>query len=152
MSHFSCAPLFPVPHIFLNAGIKHSLCFIYRHFVHSAKSKNNGITHTNPLAVSLQWLNVQSLRVGQQHQVWKSIPHDVRIVIRAYPKLCLLTGTYILQENRARFNQYSVNDCYLLCGAGAKARTHFIAGCSRLEPIRVIFKEQLTTILSRKNP
>ena len=95
-------------------------------------------------------MNVQSLKVGQPHQVWKSIPHDVRIVKRAYPKLCLLTGTYILQENRARFNQYSVRDCCLLCGAGAQTRTHFIAGRSRLEPIRVIFKEQLTTILSRK--
>ena len=96
-------------------------------------------------AVSLQWLNAQSLKVGQPHQVWKSIPHDVRIVKRAYRKLCLLTGTYILQENRARFNQYSVRDCCLLCGAGAETRTYFIAGCSRLEPIRVIFKEQFTT-------
>ena len=80
------------------------------------------------------------------------MPHDVRIVKGAYPKLCLLTGTYILQENRARFSQYSVRDCCLLCGAGAETRTHFIAGCSSLEPIRVIFKEQLTTILSRKRP
>ena len=112
-----------------------------------AKSKKIGITHTNLPAVSLQWLNVQSLKVGQPHHVWKSIPLDVTIVKRAYPKLCLLTGTYILQENRARFKQYSVRDCYLLCGAEAKTRTHFIAGCSRLEPIRVTFKEQLTTIL-----
>ena len=96
-------------------------------------------------AVSLQWLNAQFLKVGQPHQVWKSIPHDVRIVKRAYRKLCLLTGTFILQENRARFKLYSVRDCCLLC-----TRTHFIAGCSRLEPIRVIFKEQFTTILSRK--
>ena len=102
--------------------------------------------------VSLQWLNVQSLKVGQTHQVWKSISHDVRTVKRAYPKLRLLTGTYILQENRARFNQYTFRDGCLLCGAGAETRTHFIAGCSRLEPIRVNFKEQLTTILSRKNP
>ena len=93
--------------------------------------------------ISLQWLNVQSLKVGQTHQVWKAIPYDVRTVKRAYPKLRLLTGTYILQENRARFNQYSVRDCCLFCGAGAETRTHFIAGCSRLEPIRVKYVEQL---------
>ena len=40
----------------------------------------------------------------------------------------------------------------MLCGAGAETRTHFIAGCSRLEPIRVKYIEQLITILSRKNP
>ena len=70
--------------------------------------------------ISLQWLNVQSLKEGQTHQVWKAIPHDVRTVKRAYPKLRLLTGTYILQENRARFNQYTVRDCCLLCGAGPR--------------------------------
>ena len=102
--------------------------------------------------VSLQWLNVQLLKVGQTYQVWKAIPHDVRTVKRAYPNLCLLTGTYILQENRARFNQYTVRDCCLLCRAGAETHTNFIAGCSRLEPIRVKFIEQLITILSRKNP
>ena len=35
--------------------------------------------------VSLQWLNMQSMRVGQVHQVWKFIPHDVRTIKRAYP-------------------------------------------------------------------
>ena len=54
--------------------------------------------------ISLQYLNVQSLKVGQIHHVWKSIPHDSKAVERAYPKLRLLTGTYILQENRSRFN------------------------------------------------
>ena len=57
-----------------------------------------------------------------------------------------------MQENRARFKQYTVRDCCLLCGVGAETRTHFIAGCSRLEHIRVKFIEQLITILNRKNP
>ena len=37
-------------------------------------------------------------------------------------------------------------------GEGAETRAHFIAGCSRLEAVRMIFKAQLNTILSRKNP
>ena len=102
--------------------------------------------------VSLQWLNMQSMRVGQVHQVWKFIPHEVRTIKRAYPKLRLLTGTYILQENRARFGGCSIRECCLLCGEGAETRVHFIAGCSRLEAVRVNFKAQLITILSRKNP
>ena len=47
--------------------------------------------------VSLQWLIMQSIRVGQVHQVWKFIRHDVRTIKRAYPKLRIITGTYILQ-------------------------------------------------------
>ena len=32
--------------------------------------------------VSLQWLNMLSMRVGQVHQVWKLISHDVRTIKR----------------------------------------------------------------------
>ena len=46
----------------------------------------------------------------------------------------------------------SIRECCLLCGEGAETRAHFIAGCSRLEAVRVNFKAQLITILSRKNP
>ena len=95
---------------------------------------------------------MQSMRVGQVHQVWKFIPHDVRTIKRAYPKRRLLTGKYILQENWARFCGCSIRECCLLCGEGAETCAHFIAGCSRLEAVRVNFKTQLTTILSRKNP
>ena len=80
------------------------------------------------------------------------IPHDVRTIKRAYPKLRLLTGTYILQENRTRFGGCSIRECCLLCGEGAETRVHFIAGCYRLEAVRMNFKAQLITILSRKNP
>ena len=59
---------------------------------------------------------------------------------------------YILQENKARFGGCSLRDCCLLCGEGAETRTHFIAGCSRLEAERVNFKDQLSAILSCKNP
>ena len=92
------------------------------------------------------------MRVGRVHQVWKCILHDVRTIKRAYPKPRLLTGTYILQENRARFGGCSLWECCLLCGEGAETRTHFIAGCSRLEAVRVNFRVQLTAILSCKNP
>ena len=34
----------------------------------------------------------------------------------------------------------------------AETRTHFIAGCSRLKAVTVNFKDQLTVILSCKNP
>ena len=85
--------------------------------------------------ISLQYLNVQSLKVGQIHQVWKSIPHDSRAFKRAYLKLRLLTGTYIMQENRSTFNQYAINDRCLLCEAGAETRTHSIAACSRLASV-----------------
>ena len=101
---------------------------------------------------SLRYLNVSSLKVGQTHPVWKSLTHDVRTVKRAYPKMRLLTGTYILQENQAKFNQYDVSDCCLLCGAGAETCVHFVAECPRLDVIRNGFREELRVILSHNNP
>ena len=94
--------------------------------------------------VSLQYLNVQSLKIGQIHQVWKSIPHDSRAVKRAYPKMRLLTSTYILQENRSRFNQYGIKDRCLFCETGAETM------CSRLAYVRMSYKEQLSIILCKQ--
>ena len=47
-------------------------------------------------------------------------------VKRAYLKLPLLTGTYILQEYRAKFNQYTVDIMCTLCRANAETRVHFL--------------------------
>ena len=101
---------------------------------------------------SLRYLNVRSIKVGQTHPVWKSLTHDVRTVKRVYPKLRLLTGTYILQKKRAKFNQYDVSDCCLLCGAGAETRVHFVAECPRLDVVRNDFREELRVILNHNNP
>ena len=94
----------------------------------------------NQVATKTQNL-VQSLKVGQIHQVWQSIPHDVRTVKRAYPKFRLLTDIYFLQENRAKFNQYAVSTSRFLCGAGAETPIYFIAKCLRLGCIRDSFME-----------
>ena len=56
--------------------------------------------------------------------------HDNR---RAQLKCKLLTGTYILQANRAAFNQYSVNPTCKLCSKEHETREHFIAKCAFYE-------------------
>ena len=85
---------------------------------------------------SLQYLNVEALEVGKIHPSWGSLPNDTTAVKRSIPKLRLLTGSYILQENRARFNQYSIDATCTLCGVGCESRMHFIVECSRLQPVR----------------
>ena len=96
-------------------------------------------------------MTVKSLKVGEVHQAWKSVPNDPRTVKRVYPKIRLLTGTYILQENRAHFNQHKVNVCCPLCGAGAEDRVHFLAVYSRLAESRQDYICEPVSILSAKN-
>ena len=99
---------------------------------------------------SLRFLNVKTLSVGKVHHSWLSVPNDTKAVKRAYPKIRLLSGTYILQENRARFNQYVVNTCCPLCGTGAEDRVHFLAVCPKLAESRHGFMNKLGSILRTK--
>ena len=100
---------------------------------------------------SLKYLNIQSLHVGEIHQSLRTLPNDVRTVKRAYPKLRLLTGTYILQENRAKFNQYKIDDTCTLCRANAETRVHFLVECSRFSNLRQGFIQSMRNILMTSN-
>ena len=86
---------------------------------------------------SLKYVNTDLLKVGKSHHV--SI-HDSR---RAQIKSKLLTGTYILQGNRAAFNQYQVNSTCKLCSAAHETRQHFISECDFLEKERTDYIEKL---------
>ena len=57
-----------------------------------------------------------------------------------------------MQESRARFNQYMVNECCPLCGTEAEDRVHFFAVCSRLVDRKSTkFICELVSILSIRN-
>ena len=63
--------------------------------------------------------------------------------VRDQLKYKLLTGTYILQVNRAAFNQYTVDPTCKLCLAAPETRQHSIAECSAYEPERGVYAEKL---------
>ena len=63
-------------------------------------------------------------------------PSGVRDVPRIHTKTRLLTGTYVLQTNRASFNQNQVNPTCLLCKKGDETVEHFLLHCESLEHIR----------------
>lgn len=79
---------------------------------------------------SLKYINPFSLKVGQTHPVWASVRNSLVDNRRAQIKCKLLTGSYILQGNRAAFNQYTVDATCKLCQAAPETRQHFIAECS----------------------
>jgi hypothetical protein len=39
----------------------------------------------------------------QSHQLWHSVPNNIRAVTKANIRAKLITGTYTLQANRAKF-------------------------------------------------
>ena len=100
---------------------------------------------------SLKYLNIESLRVGKVHHSLSTLPNDVKAVKKSNTKIRLLTSTYILQENRVRFNQYSVYETCTLCLTNAESRQHFLVECSRLEKIRHQFRSQISQKLLQNN-
>ena len=58
-------------------------------------------------------------------------------------KLKLLTGTYILQTNRAAFNQNQVNPTCLMCYRDPETVGHFLVECSALKEKRCIIIDSI---------
>ena len=92
---------------------------------------------------SLKYINKDSLKVGKCHHVWSKVRNSIYDSRRAQLKCRLLTGTYILQGNRAAFNQYQVNPTCRLCSVAPENRQHFISECSLLNPERSDYIEKL---------
>ena len=100
---------------------------------------------------SLKCLNKESLRVRKVHQSWSSLSNDPIAVKRSIPKLRLLTGSYILQENRARFNQYNKDATCALCRDRHESGVHFLLVCSRLQFVRQNYIGRLKGMLYLEN-
>ena len=93
------------------------------------------------------------LKIGTCHHIRSTVRNNVHDSRRAQLKCRLLTGKYILQANRAAFNQYTVNSSCKLCSVLPETRQHFIAKCVFLEQDRKTYVEKLiaSAILSDEN-
>ena len=57
-------------------------------------------------------------------------------VPRVHTKLKLVTGTYILQVNRVRFNQNEIDATCQICHQAEETLEYFVLDCTVLEPAR----------------
>ena len=121
----------------LKEKIKHKVDnYVHQSWVEEGNSKS-----------TLAYLNLHDCFVGKVHSCWKSVSHNTRDVRRAIIKVKILTGTYILQYNKAKFNQYDVSPICCLCEAAEEDRIHFLLGCSRLNSVRQKYLEKIRSIL-----
>jgi hypothetical protein len=91
---------------------------------------------------------------GKVHPNITTKGNSMREINRLPIKLKLLTSTYILQSNRAAFNQNTVNPVCQLCNRESEDIEHFLFNCEILEPQRKLvlceIKEEYT-ILTGEN-
>ena len=67
-------------------------------------------------------MSVSQLQIGVCHPVWKTVRNSPKDIEKAAIKARILTGTYTLQANRSKFNQYTVDRTCPLCGKGISNR------------------------------
>ena len=95
---------------------------------------------------SLKYLDPKSVVVGIPHICWSSVRYNIRDNRRAEMKVKILTGTYILQANRASFNKYAVDPTCKVCQEVPEDRVHFIARCESLDHVREPYKHKLENV------
>jgi hypothetical protein len=78
---------------------------------------------------SLSLLGTTSLEMGETHIVWDSINNSVRDVRKAITKARMLTGTYMLQTLKSKFNQSEVDPTCPICRLETETMTHVITSC-----------------------
>ena len=63
-------------------------------------------------------------------------------------KAKLMTGTYLLQSNHAKFTPYSVDPTCPLCGEDTDDMIHYLLKCQSLSEPRDQFMEKISSILT----
>ncbi len=92
---------------------------------------------------TLSFLDCSALSLKKAHPVWSNVFPNIRDITRARIKSKLLTGTYILQSNRAKFNKSEMDPTCILCGHETEDVVHFLTPCSALANTRRRFTSNL---------
>ncbi|MES9884980.1 MAG: reverse transcriptase family protein [Sedimenticola sp.] len=84
---------------------------------------------------SLKYLNLDLYEPGKRHPLIENIKNE-REINRVSVKMKMVTGTYILQVNRASFNQNQPDPVCMLCRTEDETITHFLLVCPGLSTVR----------------
>ncbi len=95
---------------------------------------------------SLSWLDLSGCRVNKAHEVWKAARGNNYQIEAATIRIRMLVGKYMVQGNRARYNQNAVNPACPLCSHPKEDMMHFIAECPALEEYRTAKQASLVKL------
>ena len=96
----------------------------------------NYIIEMSKLYKSIHFLNTEIYKPGKQHPLIYIKTVSTRDANRIPIKLKVVSGQYILQANRARFNQNQVDTICQLCGEEEDNMEHFLLKCTILQAVR----------------
>ncbi|MES9880811.1 MAG: reverse transcriptase family protein [Sedimenticola sp.] len=94
---------------------------------------------------SLKYLNANNFKSGKPHSLIRNV-RNASEISRVNTKVKIATGTYILQENRASFNQNAISKTCQLCKLNDETPKHFILECKSLEAVRKPILDKITEL------
>ncbi|XP_063411607.1 uncharacterized protein LOC134694525 [Mytilus trossulus] len=100
--------------------------------------------------VSMKMLNVDNFKAGVVHNIWESCGSELLSVKRACVKAKIISGTYTLQADRAKFNGNRSSSLCPLCFKQSEDLMHFLIKCNSLEGVRRKFIMLLRNLLNDK--
>ena len=84
----------------------------------------------------MQYLDIKDKPIGKKCQVWKFVPNNTLEVKKGEFKARLVTRTYTLQTDRAKFTGTNETETCLLCKSSAEDTNHFLLECTALQQER----------------
>lgn len=78
---------------------------------------------------TLKYMVKSDLQIGATHPVWRSLQSTVADVKKGITKCRMLTGTYMLQATRHRFNQQTEDPLCRCCAMESEDIVHMITTC-----------------------
>ncbi|CAG2204731.1 unnamed protein product [Mytilus edulis] len=85
---------------------------------------------------SLKYIPTSSFKVGKIHPLALANSANQRDINRIPIRIKIATGSYILQTNRAAYNQNNVDPTCKLCDQAEESLSHFLLCCRALDQIR----------------
>ncbi|VDI77857.1 Hypothetical predicted protein [Mytilus galloprovincialis] len=99
---------------------------------------------------TLKLLSKRNLNIGQTHNVWDTISSSVKDVRKAATKVRMLTGTYMLQTLKAKFNQAEIDPTCPICNIEAEDLQHLLTSCPAYRHIRKSHFQQIKEYIVSK--
>ena len=99
---------------------------------------------------SLKFLDCNKVKINTPHHLWPTRGCGSRKRVAAGFRAKIITCSYILQSNRARFNQFAVNPACVLCDYPMEDIPHFLLECPALEKARHLHLNKICDLLEKQ--
>ena len=94
--------------------------------------------------------NLWEMAIGTSHIVWESVDNNTTDVKKGITKTRMLTGVYILQSTKARFNQYEVEQTCPLCRLATEDLQHILLRYPAFSDVRGPLLADIRKLLIRQ--